>query len=521
VSEDAKVSSLKGGDSVEGVVGGDGVVRDENVIKAEKRRKLTDLRKIVDPFPYSFDRNFSTLQLRGKFSHLKATEKLSEPLIKIAGRVMTVRRMGKAAFFNLHDQSGVIQVYLKQTEIDKTEAEVFELLDLGDIVGVEGFMFSTKTGELTLHAKKFTLLCKTLEPLPDKHSGLADIEMKYRARYLDLIMSQESREVFQKRSLIIKEIRNFLDARGFLEVETPVLQPIYGGAAAHPFKTHHRALDIPLFLKISPELYLKRLIVGGFEKVYDMTKNFRNEGIDRSHNPEFMMLEWYEAYTDYHYQMTQFEDLVSQVALKVCGSTKVTYQNVEIELAPPWRRLSMVDAIKEYAKFDPTNLSNDELYKKAVGFGTAKPKEGVRSLNSRGALIAEIFELTVEKHLVQPTFITDHPEEISPLTKNHRTLKGHVERFEPYIGGMELGNAYSELNDPEEQRNRLVAQEKNRVIDDEAHPMDEDFLHAIEVGMPPTGGVGLGVERLVMILTNQASIRDIILFPTMRPIRKS
>jgi lysyl-tRNA synthetase class 2 len=487
----------------------------DNPIKAEKRRKLGELRSIINPFPYSFERNYNAATLRKDFGHLKATEHTTEPLVRVAGRVMTVRRMGKAAFFNLQDQSGTIQVYLKTQELAPNVAKVFDLLDLGDIVGVEGLMFGTKTGELTISATGFELLCKTLEPLPDKHAGLADIEMKYRARYLDLIMSPESREVFQKRSLIIREIRNFLDARGFLEVETPVLQPIYGGAAAHPFKTHHRALDIPLFLKISPELYLKRLIVGGFEKVYDMTKNFRNEGIDRSHNPEFMMLEWYEAYTDYNYQMKQFEDLVAEVAKKVCGTTKINYQGVDIELAPPWRRLSMTDAIKEFGGFETSEMSTDELLKKAIELGSDIDKR-----SSRGDLLAEIFELTSEKNLIQPIFIIDHPEEISPLTKMHRTLKGHVERFEPYIAGMEIGNAYSELNDPEEQRARLQAQESKRVINDEAHPMDEDFLHAIDVGMPPTGGVGLGVERLIMLLTDQHSIRDIILFPTMRPHKK-
>ena len=423
--------------------------------------------------------------------------------------------MGKAAFFNLQDQSGTIQVYLKMAELPAEDQKAFDLLDLGDIVGVEGLMFGTKTGELTLSAKRFQMLTKTLEPLPDKHSGLADIEMKYRARYLDLITNPESRKVFEARSKIIREIRAFLDARGFLEVETPVLQPIYGGAAAHPFKTHHRTLDMTLYLKISPELYLKRLIVGGFEKVYDLTKNFRNEGIDRSHNPEFTMLEWYEAYTDYNYQMKQFEDLVAHLAMKITGSTKIDYQGTTIDLTPPWRRLTMIDAIKEYGKVDVEKLNDADLFKKAKELGSEFEKAP-----SRGELIAELFEKTSEEHLVQPVFILDHPVEISPLTKDHREKKGLVERFEPFIAGMEIGNAYSELNDPEQQRARLIEQEKHRVIDDEAHPMDEDFLAAIDVGMPPTGGVGVGVERIVMLLTNQPSICDIILFPTMRPHQK-
>ncbi len=488
-------------------------VPSDNVIKAEKRRKLGELRKLgINPYPYNFERNANTEELRAKYGYLKATEHLTEPIIKIAGRVMTVRIMGKAAFFNLQDQQGTIQVYVKMADLPPEDLQVFNLLDLGDIVGVEGPMFGTKTGELTVEAKRFIMLAKTLEPLPDKHAGLADIEVKYRARYLDLITNPHSRKIFETRSKVMREIRNFLDARGFLEVETPVLQPIYGGASARPFKTHHNTLDMPLFLRISPELYLKRLIVGGFDKVYDLTKNFRNEGIDRSHNPEFTMLEWYEAYTDYNYQMKQFEDLVAYLAKKICGKTKITYQGVEIDLSPPWRRLTMLDAIKEYGKFNPQDLSDADLFEKAKELRSVYKKAP-----SRGELIAEIFEHTAEHHLVQPTFILDHPEEISPLTKKHRTEKGLVERFEPFIAGMEIGNAYSELNDPEEQRARLMAQEKQRLVDDEAHPMDEDFIRSIEVGMPPTGGVGLGVERIVMLLTDQASIRDIILFPTMRP----
>ena len=426
----------------------DRTVKSDNPIKAEKRRKLQELKKAgINPYPYSFERNSNAQELRKKFGHLKAGEHTTEPVIRVAGRVMTVRLMGKIAFFNLQDQSGTIQVYLKMAELAPEDLKAFELLDLGDIVGVEGTMFGTKTGELTVGAKKFQMLCKTLEPLPDKHSGLADIEIKYRARHLDLITNPDSRKVFETRSLVIREMRAFLDGRGFLEVETPVLQPIYGGAAAHPFKTHHRTLDMTLYLKISPELYLKRLIVGGFEKVYDLTKNFRNEGIDRSHNPEFMMLEWYEAYTDYNYQMKQFEELIAHVALKVKGTTKITYQGKEIDLTPPWRRLTMMDAIKEYGQLDPDKMSDDELFKKAKELGSRFEKAP-----SRGEILAYLFELTAEKHLFQPTFILDHPQEISPLTKAHRQQKGLVERFEPFIANMEIGNAYSELNDPEEQR---------------------------------------------------------------------
>lgn len=492
----------------------------ENPIKAEKRRKLHQLREAgIDPYPHNFDRNTSASELRSKFSHLKPGEQQPESgaphtLVKIGGRVMTVRIMGKSAFFNLQDQTGTIQVYLRIPDLKPEEKIVFDHLDLGDIVGVTGFIFSTKTGELTIHAQSLTMLCKTLEPLPDKHSGLADVEVKYRARYLDLVMGPEMRRVFEIRSKVISEVRQFLNNRGFLEVEVPILQPLYGGAAAHPFKTHHRTLDMPLYLKISPELYLKRLIVGGFEKVYDMSKNFRNEGIDRSHNPEFMMLEWYEAYTDYNYQMKQFEELFAHVALKVCGSTTVPYQGQQINLAPPWTRLTMTEAIEKYGQIKVADFKTDELLKKAIDLGGELEKSA-----SRGEIIAELFELTAEKHLVQPTFILDHPEEISPLAKKHRSKPGVVERFEPYICGMEVGNSFSELNDPEEQLMRLQEQEKMRVIDEEAHPLDEDFIRAVEVGMPPTGGVGVGIERMVMILTDQPSIRDIILFPTMRPIK--
>lgn len=485
----------------------------DNVIKKEKRRKLGELRsKNIDPYPHNFERTHLTEDLRKEFGHLGAGEKTESPVVRIAGRVMTVRQMGKASFFNIQDQSGTLQVYIKPKEIGGVAEESFGLLDLGDIVGVEGVMFATKTGELTLRAQKFEMLCKTLEPLPDKHSGLADVEIKYRRRYLDLITNPESRKVFETRSKVVREIRRFLDDRGFLEVETPILQPVYGGASATPFKTHHKTLDMTLYLKISPELYLKRLIVAGFEKVYDMSKNFRNEGIDRSHNPEFLMLEWYEAYTDYKYQMKQFEDLVSHVAEKVTGSTTVEYQGTKLEFAPPWKRMTMEEAIKEYGKLDPNDLSDQDLVAKVKSLG-----EDVEGQPSRGELMATLFELVAEKHLIQPTFILDYPEEVSPLTKAHREKKGLVERFEPYVCGMELGNAYTELNDPEDQRQRLQEQEKKRAEDEEAHPMDEEFVHAIEVGMPPTGGVGIGIGRLVMVLANQPSLRDVILFPTMRP----
>ncbi len=490
----------------------------DNPLRAEKRKKLAELKQAgINPFPYSFKRSASLKQIKDEFSEVVNTgEKRESAVFQVAGRLMTKRPMGKAAFFNIQDQDGSMQVYLKLAELSKEDCTAFDLIDLGDIVGIEGFVFKTQKGELSLHCKSFQVLCKGLEPLPEKFHGIADVEIKYRHRHLDLISDPDSRKVFITRSKIIREIRKFLDDRGFLEVETPVLQPVYGGAAAHPFSTHHRALDMKLYMKISPELYLKRLIVGGFEKVYDLSKNFRNEGIDRSHNPEFMMLEWYEAYTDYLYQMNQFEELVSSLAKKITGDYKVQYQGKEIDFTPPWRRLTVYDGIREYAKLDPEKASEEEIISKLKSLSSDIESRLKKTKVSRGEMLMELFERTAEEHLWQPTFILDHPVEISPLTKIHRKDARLVERFEPFAACMEIGNAYSELNDPEEQRARLEEQEKKRVIDEEAHPMDEDFMHAIDVGMPPTGGVGLGIERIVMILTDCPSIRDIILFPTMK-----
>lgn len=484
----------------------------ENPLRAEKRKKLKALRdQGIDPFPHHFEKTHSALQVAETFSGLEAGHTQEDQNLSLAGRIMTFRDMGKAAFFNIQDQTGRFQCYVRTQELSESDQKEFKLCDIGDIVGIQGFPFRTRKGELSLHAKSFKILCKTLEPLPEKYHGLQDVELKYRHRHLDLIADEESRKVFTTRSKIIREIRSYLDNKGFLEVETPVLQPIYGGAMAHPFQTHHRALDMKLYLKISPELYLKRLVVGGLEKVYEIGKNFRNEGIDRSHNPEFTMLEYYEAYTDYNYQMKQFEEMCAHVAEKVTGSMKVTYQGKEIDFTPPWRRLTIIDGVKEYGGVDVEKLSEEELFSQIKEWGSDREKIG-----SKGEMIAEAFELKVEEHLWQPTIVMDHPIEISPLTKKHRTKPGLVERFEPFIACMELGNAYTELNDPEDQLARLKEQEAKRVVDEEAQPMDEDFMHAIDVGLPPTGGVGLGVERLVMVLTDRPSIKDILLFPTMK-----
>lgn len=484
----------------------------DNPIKAEKRKKLHALKeKGINPFPYTFGKNIHINQLIADFSNLTAGEKKMESNFRIAGRLMTLRAMGKASFFNVQDQSGTLQCYIKVEEQSEQSRASFDLVDLGDIVGLEGYIFKSQKGELSLYVQSFQILTKTLEPLPEKFHGIQDVEIKYRHRHLDLISDTQSRDVFVKRTKIIKAIKKFLDDRGFMEVETPVLQPLYGGAAAHPFTTHHRALDMKLYMKISPELYLKRLIVGGFEKVYEVGKNFRNEGIDRSHNPEFTMLEFYEAYTDYNYQMQQFEELVSTVCKEITGSMKVNYQGKEIDFTPPWRRLTVMDGITEYAKLDPENEAGlDEYLKK----NSDKPLK-LETL-TKGEKQMKVFELSAEPHLWQPTIVLDHPMEISPLTKVHRANPKLVERFEPFAACMEIGNSYSELNDPEEQRARLKDQESKRGHDEEAHPMDEDFLHAIETGMPPTGGVGLGIERLVMILADRPSIRDILFFPTMK-----
>jgi lysyl-tRNA synthetase class 2 len=485
----------------------------ENPLRQEKRRKLHELRALgINPYPHNYKKTHETAPLKLKYADLNTGEAKESDHVKIAGRLMTKRPMGKAAFFNVQDESGNIQIYLRKEELDETSNNVFSLVDIGDIIGVEGHMFKTQKGEVSIHAKKVEMLCKTIEPLPEKYHGLADVELKYRYRHLDLITDPESREVYRKRAIILRETRKFLDDMGFLEVETPILQKIYGGAAARPFVTHHNTLDMQLFLKISPETYLKRLIVGGFEKVYDMNRNFRNEGIDRTHNPEFTMIEWYEAYTDYLDQMNRVESLVTTLAEKTNGSLQVEFKGKTVDFTRPWKRLTMHDAIKQYGNINVDDLSDSDLFATIKKLGTTKDKPG-----NRGEMTCELFELVAEKELWQPTFITDYPVEISPLTKMHRDKKGLVERFELFIAGTEIANSYTELNDPEDQYERLKEQESQRATNDEAQPMDEDFIHAIDVGMPPTGGVGLGIERVVMILTGKESIRDVILFPTLRP----
>lgn len=486
----------------------------DNPLRIEKKRKLEELiKKRVDPYPHSYKKTHDVSYVRAHFDTLNGKE------ISLAGRMMRKRNMGKASFFNVQDQTGEFQCYVKEQQAPEAW-DLWRLVDIGDILGVQGTLFKTQKGEMSLRVQKMTMLCKTLEPLPEKYHGLEDTELKYRFRHLDLIMNQDSKKVFQTRSQIIFYIREYMNKEKFMEVEIPVLQAFYGGAMAEPFKTHHRRLDRELFLKISPELHLKKLIVGGFEKVYEIGKNFRNEGIDRSHNPEFTMLEYYEAYTDYEDQMKRFEELVCYVVKKIKGTLKFSYLDKNLDFSTPWKRLSVEEAIKEYGNISIKDISIKELLDKLKVISSKEDYSAFKNLNSKDSpqwaeLIMLAFDVLVEKKLNNPTFIIDFPKDISPLTKNHRSKKGVVERFEPFCAGMEIGNAYTELNDPIDQKNRLLSQ-KRLSSSDESPPIDENFLHALEVGLPPTGGVGLGVERLIMILTNKSSIKDVILFPVLK-----
>ena len=506
---------------------------EDNILKKEKRKKREKiLEEGINPYPHNYKKQNNSLELFEKYKDIKEGDASSDEC-SLAGRVMRKRDMGKAAFFNIQDEQGEFQCYIKKeffAEITTKDNSwnIWKLSDIGDIIGVCGSIFRTKKGELSLRVKNLKMLCKSLETLPEKYHGLEDKEIKYRYRHLDLIMDAESKKTFKLRSQIISEIRKYMDAKGFMEVETPILQPIYGGAAAVPFKTYFRRLDSDMYLKISPEMYLKKLIVGGFEKVYEIGKNFRNEGIDRTHNPEFTMMEYYESYTDYEYQMNQFEDLVCSVAKKIRGSLKFEYQGKELDFAKPWKRMSVKDAIKEYGKFDPDKMTYKELLEKLktlepdASFKKFTNNKNIDSEELKDELIMLAYEATAEKNLWHPTFIKDFPLSTSPLTKKHRQSQEDkkyerlVERFEPIIAGMEVGNAYTELNDPVDQKERLENQTRNPAADGTTHPMDKNFIHALEVGMPPTGGVGLGVERLVMILTDKSNIRDSMLFPVLK-----
>ena len=493
----------------------------ENPLFAQRKQKLEKIRqKDINPYPYRFEVTRRTGDVKEQFETLEA----SKEQVACSGRLMAVRGHGKAAFGDLWDEDGRLQIQVRLDVVGDEQFELWGLLDLGDIVGVSGKVFRTRMGEITLGVEKLEIQTKSLRPppIPKERTengkrvvfdAFSDKEKRYRYRYLDLQLNPEVREIFRKRTRIVTSLRRFLDERGFLEVDTPVLQPIYGGASAKPFKSFHNALGMPLYLRISNELYLKRLIVGGFEKVYEFSKVFRNEGIDRSHNPEFTLLELYQANADYHDMMGIAEDMISAAAEEVNGSKIISYQGQQIDLTPPWRRLSMLGAIWEYGKIDVKASSDDELRTACKRLGV-EDKVGM----SRGKLIDEIFDACVVEHLVQPTIIKDYPVETSPLAKRHRDDPTLTERFEPFIASGERGNAFSELNDPFEQRSRFEAQMALRAIgDEEAQVLDEDYVRALEHGMPPTGGLGIGIDRLVMLLTDSPSIRDVILFPHMRP----
>ena len=481
-----------------------------NEMMLHRRQKLKDLReKGIDPYGEKYLRTHLAQEILDNF------EELEDKQVKLAGRIVAMRKQGKASFAHLLDLSGKIQVYIKSDRVPEGAYDIFiHSLDIGDIIGVQGRVFRTKRGEISVDVTDFQVLSKSLRPLPEKWHGLKDVETRYRQRYVDLIVNPESKELFIKRSRIIRSMRNLLDNRGFLEVETPMLHPIAGGAAARPFITYHNTLDMNLYLRIAPELYLKRLIVGGLEKVYEINRNFRNEGISTRHNPEFTMIELYEAYSDLEGMMEVTESLVSQAALDVLGTTKVEYQGQIIDLTPPWRRLTMTEAIKEFTGIDVEAMASLEEVRAVA------EKHGVRVEKNaeKPDIINEVFEELVEDKLIQPTFITDYPIELSPLAKRKKDNPNLTYRFELYITGRELANAYSELNDPIDQKERFINQMQQREKgDDEAHMMDEDFVRALEYGMPPTGGLGIGIDRLVMLLTDAPSIRDVILFPHMRP----
>ena len=481
-------------------------------ILAVKREKLATLQKEGrDPFRTTkYDVTHHAQEIRDSFDSLEGQT------VRVAGRMMFKRKMGKASFCNCLDRSGKIQIYVARDSVGEAAYDDFKkYMDVGDIVGVEGEVFRTQAGEISVHAKTLTLLSKALKPLPEKFHGLTDTDTRYRQRYVDLIMNEEVRETFEKRSKIIKEIRNFLDGRDFIEVETPMLVTNAGGAAARPFETHFNALNEDMKLRISLELYLKRLIVGGMERVYEIGRVFRNEGVDTRHNPEFTLMELYQAYTDYYGMMELTESMFRYLAEKVCGSTKFTYNGIEIDFGKPFERMTMNECIKKYADVDFDQVADDEAAKALA----RERKIEFEDFHKKGDIVNLFFEAYCEEKLIQPTFIMDHPIEISPLTKKKPDDPSKVERFELFINTWEMCNAYSELNDPIDQRERFAAQDALAAAgDEEANHTDEDFLNALEIGMPPTGGIGYGIDRLVMLLTDSPAIRDVLIFPTLKTI---
>ena len=492
-----------------------------------RRQKMKDLLELgVNPYPAeTFEVNTSAKDI---LTHYEA-DKIEFKNITIAGRVMSIRDMGKAAFCVIQDSTGKIQLYIRRDDICKGDDKVLydsvfkKLIDIGDIIGVKGFVFTTKTGETSIHVEELKLLSKALKPLPvvkekdgEKFDEVSDPEFRYRQRYVDLIVTEGVKDTFRKRTQLMNVMRTYLNDKGYLEVETPILQPLYGGAAAKPFKTHHNSLDMTLYLRIANELYLKRLIVGGFDGVYEFSKDFRNEGMSRFHNPEFTQIELYVAYKDYEWMMNLVEEMVEKITLELHGTTEIKVGEHLINFQRPWKRFTMYEAIQHFTQIDISEMDEDALRAtcETIGIHTDKSM-------GRGKLIDEIFGAKCEPHLIQPTFITDYPVEMSPLAKSHRTKKGLVERFEAICNGKEICNAFSELNDPIDQRKRFEDQlELGKRGDDEAMMLDEDFLRALEYGMPPTAGLGIGIDRLSMIITNQPSIQDVLFFPQMRPERK-
>ncbi|MBN2910632.1 lysine--tRNA ligase [Polycladomyces sp. WAk] len=488
---------------------------ERNELLQVRRDKMEALReKGVDPFGGKFERTHTAQEILDTYGDL-SKEELEEKAVTvtIAGRLMSKRKQGKASFAHLQDVTGRIQIYVRLDRVGEEQYEIFSTADIGDWLGISGTVFKTNRGETSVKADTVTFLTKSLRPLPEKFHGLKDVELRYRKRYLDLIMNPEVKETFILRSRIIAAIRRYLDERGFLEVETPTMHTIAGGAAARPFITHHNALDMDLYMRIAIELHLKRLIVGGLEKVYEIGRVYRNEGISTKHNPEFTMMELYQAYADFHDIMDLTENLIAHVAQEVLGTTKITYQGHEIDLTPPWDRKSMVELIKEHVGIDfKQEMSDEEARRLAKEHGVE-----IESNMTFGHIVNEFFEQKVEDKLIQPTFVYGHPVAISPLAKKNEEDPRFTDRFELFIVGREHANAFSELNDPIDQRQRFEAQLAERAAgNDEAHPMDEDFLEALEYGMPPTGGLGIGIDRLVMLLTDSASIRDVLLFPLMR-----
>ncbi|AOR22355.1 lysine--tRNA ligase [Clostridium taeniosporum] len=484
-----------------------------NEQEALRRTKLAELQEAgKDPFDvYKVERTHTSEEVKSNYEELEGKN------VTVAGRIMSKRGQGKVVFSDIHDRDGKIQLFIKIDLVGEENLKSYKTYDLGDWVVATGEVFKTRTGEVSVKVSSFELICKSLKPLPEKWHGLKDPDLRYRQREVDIITNPEVKETFMKRSKIISGIREFLDNRGFLEVETPILAPIAGGAAAKPFITHHNTLDIDMYLRIATELYLKRLVVAGFEKVYEIGRNFRNEGMSVRHNPEFTAIELYEAYSDYNDMMEITENMVAYVCEKVNGTTKVMYEGTEIDFTPPWRRVTMVDVVKEHAGVDFNEVKTHE---EAQAIAKEKHLEFAKPLNTvtKGEVLNVLYEEFGEQHMIQPTFVIDYPVEVSPLTKKKRGNEEFTERFEGFVFGRELCNAYSELNDPIVQRQRFEQQAKERELgDDEAYMLDEQFMSALETGMPPTGGLGIGVDRLIMFLTDSSSIRDVILFPTMKP----